>query len=150
VVVYTGTSLATADINEIITDVEGEVVDEVVSQGGAGDATSHLLKAAVKFLVKAEILEREIQDGTKVKSHNGGPTYESVDPTSLRNEAAKKIVSYIQKHGGIYTTSSVSMTETIVRKDNKMPDGHLDQSSVKEYHDKADEVNSEDSDFEEV
>lgn len=142
--------MSSTDIEAIITDAEAEVEDMVEAQGGTASATSPLLKAAVKALVKAELMERQIFDGTQVKSLPGGPTFESLSLQELRDAAQRKVDTFIVHSGGVYESSSVSIDETIIRRDNKMPDGHLDQSKVKEYHDRADEVYSEDSDFSEV
>lgn len=150
VIVYTGTALTTAEIDEMISDIEGEVEEELEAEGGEEDTTSKLLKRAVECLLKAVILERGILDSTYVKSLPSGPTFEGLSIADLRNEAAKKIVSYLKKHGGVYTSSDVAIDETIVRADHEMPDGNLDQSKVKEYHDRASDTGNQDSDFEGV
>jgi hypothetical protein len=150
VVVFTNSKVSTADINAIIDDAEDEVDDEVVARGGSADTTSKLLKAAVKFTVMAALLERGIFDGTYVDSI-GGITFKNLMSSGmkvedLRDMAQKKIDLFLTKSGGIWDTSDTAIDETIVREDHEMPDGNLDQSKIKEYHDKATDTGNEDTD----
>lgn len=149
-VVYTGTALTTAEIDEIIGDVEDELEDMVLAKGHTASSSSALLKAAARALFKAEILERGIFDGGILRSIEKTIFRDDITSGKLREFAEKKIQDYVDAEGGTEALSDTDISETVVREDREMPTYNIDQSKIKEYHDRADETNNQDTDSEDT
>jgi hypothetical protein len=131
----------------MILDAEGEMEDLCEAQSALASTTSPLCKAAVIALVKAKILERGIFDGGLLKAMDRTQFRDDMTPEYYEQAAQRRIDKYVALAGGGEAASGESLEETTPRADKEMPTYNLDQSKIKEYHDRADETGNQDSDF---
>ena len=147
IVTYTGTILTTAEIDAMIDDAEDEVEETLDVLGATPSTSNALLKAAVRSLVLISILQRYRMDGTKPKTLTVGSTTLSDDVDAniefLEGAAQRKMDTFVSLQGDL----DADLEETIVRVDHEMPSYNLDQSKVREYHDRADETSNQDTDL---
>lgn len=146
----TGTNLSSSILTTYIALADAEIDAMLAEQYASGSAGSNVLKNASLSLVKVCILERYRIDGTKPNSLTIGDMSmgDNVDAAinGLRASAERMIDLYVkQTLGQDQTSTSASLEDTLVRQDHEMPEMNLDQSTIVEYHDRADETGNQSS-----
>jgi len=132
----------------MIDAAEGEMSETCTSKGVSASTASYLCKAAVKALVKADIIDRGIFDGGILKALDRTSYRDELTSEKLRASAESLLERYAVSIGGSEINSSEDISGTIVREDHEMPNINPDQSKIKEYHDRASETGNQDTDLE--
>jgi hypothetical protein len=145
---YTGTSLSQTDVDQMIDDSEDELDEYLGMMGCSSSTTSPLLKAAVRALVMASMVERGVLDGGHMRMVDKNAFREDVTPEYLRNRARSLMDTYISVYSSAGDDADFSVTT--VREDHKMSTYNLDQRQIKEFHDLADDTGNQDTDFQDT
>jgi hypothetical protein len=141
VVAGTGTTLAQATVESLITYADA-MIDSWLDEWDVTGSASSRLKVACILLTQAFLMRRRRLDGTQPNSLTIGEmsSSDNNDRAILDLEdRAKSIVDiYIRKTLGLpYKETDATIDKMVVRADHAMSAFKLDQNTVPEYHDQA-------------
>jgi len=147
----TGTTLSQSILESFIARADRQIDAWLKQKYETGTAGNDILKEASIELAQAFLIFRGTTDSSRPRSLSIGDLQMSNDPMQeieYHTTAAKALVdAYIaDKNGNPDVESEADIEETTVRADHIMGDMQLDQSTVKEYHDRADEYGTDDPD----
>lgn len=151
---YTGTSYDEQDIRDMIIEAESELEARISALGLTADPSSNLLKGAVRDIVTVHLLNRGRMDGSKPRQLITGNLTMMDDVDAHIEYLDTRIQSKIDLFGSLESGKYVqtgdldqtSLEETGERADHEMPQYNLDQSTIREYHDKAEDTGNDDPD----
>ena len=150
VVSSTDTAVLEADVNALIDRAENWLAGQLAKHNVSGDTANGILQEAVMEKTIAFLYTREQMDGTRPGSlsEDGTLTMTSNIPAAISHhtKAALELVEAYAREdlGDPWAESGVDAEGTVVRQDHGMPNYQLDQTTVKEYHDRADEYGTQD------
>ena len=150
VVSATGSALGQTILEAQIDRAESWLAGQLAKHNATADTTNGLLQEAVMERTIAYVYTREQMDGKRPGSVtlNATVTYTSNIPAAISHhikQAEQLVEDYARESlGDPWAQSSVDAEATVVRQDHAMGNYQLDQSTVKEYHDRADEYGVQD------
>lgn len=130
-------------MDELISEAEAELDAYLADNDTTGSGSSNVLKVAAISLTKSHLLSRYRIDGTKPSSLTIGELSmsDNVDKAiqHFEEKAYRMADMYIRASRGLpwTMTDAVDPEGTVVRKDYQMGQYNNDQSTIREYHDKA-------------
>ena len=151
VVHATGSAQGQTVIEAQIDRAENWLAGQLSRLNATADTTNGLLQEAVMERTIANLYVRDQMDGTRPGSitMDGTLTLASNIPAAISHhnkQAADLVESYARATlGDPWAESAVDGEATVVRQDHEMGQYQLDQSTVREYHDRADEYGTQDN-----
>ena len=144
-----GCPLSTTIVNALIDQAEGFIEGLLAKANATGSASSAILKTATIDLTIAYLAKRLRMSNRKVNSRTMGEItlQDNIDAIIAEaKESAREAVELYARSslGDPWAESSADAEATVVRQDHAMGSYQLDQSTVKEYHDRADEYGVQD------
>ena len=146
----TGSALGQTILEAQIDRAEAWLAGQLAKHNATADTTNGILQEAVMERTIAFVYTREQMDGTRPGSQtlDGTLTQTSNIPAAIAHhikQAEQLVKDYAREElGDPWAESSVDAEATVVRQDHAMGTYQLDQSTVKEYHDRADEYGTQD------
>jgi len=142
-------NLSSTIVNALIDQAEGYIAGLLAEANATGSASSAILKTATVDLTIAYLAKRLRLSNVKVNSRTMGELSLSDNVDAIISEAkasAKEAVAlYVRSSlGDPWAQSAADGEATVVRQDHQMGSMKMDQSTVHEYHDRADEYGTQD------
>ena len=142
-------NVSTTRVNALIDQAEGYIEGLLAEANATGSASSAILKTATVDLTIAYLAKylRMTMKKTNQMTLGEKTIGDNVDAVISEAKASAKeaVALYIRSSlGDPWSESDADAEATVVRQDHKMSQYQLDQSTVHEYHDRADEYGTQD------
>lgn len=150
VVLFTGSGQTTAVLEALIDGAEGWLSGQLAALNVTGNTGNGVLQQSVMEYTIALLYNRDQMDGTRPGSQSldGTLTMTSNIPAAIKEhkDAAMSLVEDYarEQQGDPWGESAANSEDTVVRADHEMPTYNLDQTKIKQYHDRAGESGSQD------
>lgn len=146
ILAVTGTDLLQATVETFIGLADNEVDGLLSDNLCSGSSGSNLLQNASIALTLKWMCIRGRMDRSMIAGLSIGDLSMSDNPDAaikmLQENAERAVAQYAAKTLGPSTTDA-ELSSTLIRQDHEMPEFNLDQSTIVEYHDRADETGNQ-------
>jgi len=142
-------TISSTIVEAIIANAEGTIEGWLDELNATGSASSAILKTAaielsVAYLITRLRMANKLGNTVTLGGDTISQNWDAVVSEKKKNARAQ-VESYARSSlGDPWAASDADAEATIVRQDHEMGQYQLDQSTVREYHDRADEYGTQD------